>query len=88
MEVSWSHPSHNESNSITGYRIYYGNQQNFLVPSFVTSIALNFSELSQVGSVSIRSESTQLPSELITATVVMVIAGPGKSTQPKVITLA
>ena len=46
---------------------------------------LNFGESSQVGSVSIRSESTQLPSELITATVVMVIAGPGKTTQPKVI---
>ena len=80
MEVSWSHLSHKGAN-ITGYRIYYGNQQNFLVPSFVTGIVLNFGESSQVGSVSIRSESTQLPSELITATVVMVIAGTGKTTQ-------
>ena len=71
MEVSWSHPSHKGENSITGYRIYYGNRQNFLVPSFVTDIVLNFGESSQVGSVSIRSESTQLPSELITATIVI-----------------
>ena len=67
VEVSWSPPS-DRDNIITGYRIFYGNQQNLLVPWYVTRIVLNSS---QVGSVSIRSESTQLPSELVTATVMM-----------------
>ena len=39
------------------------------VRSFVTSIVLNFVESSQIESASIRSESTQLPSELISETV-------------------
>ena len=39
------------------------------VRSFVTSIVLNFVESSQIESVSIHSESTQLPSELINVTV-------------------
>ena len=68
VEVSWSPPS-DGANSITGYRIYYGNRQNLLVPSYVTRIVLNFVESNQIESVSVRSESTQLPSELITATV-------------------
>ena len=71
VEVSWSPPT-NDSNVITGYRIFYGNGQNLLIPSYVTSIVLNFIEASQVGSVSICSESTQLPSELITVTMTTV----------------
>ena len=70
VEVSWSPPS-DGANSITGYRIYYGNRQNLLIPLYVTSMVLSFIESSQVGSVSIRSESTQLPSDLITATVIL-----------------
>ena len=67
-EVSWSPPT-DTAPAIIGYRIFYGGGQNLLVPSYVTSIVLNFIESTPVGSVSIRSESTQLPSELITATV-------------------
>ena len=67
VEISWSPPS-DGANSITGYKIFYGNQQNLLVPWYVTRIVLNSSE---VVSVSVRSESTQLPSELITVTVMM-----------------
>ena len=65
VEVSWSPPS-DAAPAIIGYRIFLGNGQNHLLPSYVTSIGLNSS---QVGSVSIRSESTQLPSALIAATV-------------------
>ena len=65
VEVSWSPPS-DAAPAIIGYRIFFGNGQNLLLPSYVTSIGLTSS---QVGSVSIRSESTQLPSALITATV-------------------
>ena len=72
VEVSWSLPT-NEANVITGYRIFYGNGQNLLVPSYITRITLYFIESSQVGSVSIRSESTHLPSELIS--VIVTIAG-------------
>ena len=68
VEVSWSSPT-NAAPAIIGYRIYYSSGQNLLVPSYVTRIVLNFIESTQVDSVSIRSESIQLPSELITATV-------------------
>ena len=68
VEVSWQLPS-DAAQAISGYRIFYGNGQNLLVPSYVTRIVLNFVESSQIESVSVRSESTQLPSELITATV-------------------
>ena len=66
VEVSWS-PSSDAAPVIIGYRIFYGNGQNLLVPSYVTRILLNFMESSQIESVSVRSESSQLPSELITA---------------------
>ena len=65
VEVRWSPPS-DAVPAIIGYRIFLGNGQNHLLPSYVSSIGLNSS---QVGSVSIRSESIQLPSALITATV-------------------
>ena len=66
VEVSWSPPSDGATN-ITGYRIYYGDGQSLLAPSYVTSIIFNFVESpSDVGpTVSIRSESMQLSSELI-----------------------
>ena len=68
VEVSWRPPS-DGANIINGYRIFYGNGQNLLVPSYVTRIVINFVESSQIESVSVRSESTQLPSKSITATV-------------------
>ena len=67
VEVSWSPPS-DATPAIIGYRIFYGNGQNLFVPSYVTRIVLNFVESNQIESVFIRSESTQLPSELTTAT--------------------
>ncbi len=68
VEVSWSP----ETANITGYRIFYGDGQSILVPSYVTSIVFNFVEnQDEVGQiVSVRSESMHLlPSELINATV-------------------
>ena len=61
VEVSWSP----RSDGATNIRIFYGSGQSILVPAYVTRIVLNFVELSQIESVSIRSESMQLPSELI-----------------------
>ena len=70
VEVSWSPPSA-DTPAISGYRIFYGNNgQSLFVPSYVTRVVLNFVDSSQqVGSVSVRSESNQLPSELINVTV-------------------
>ena len=68
VEVSWSPPSVG-ANSVTGYRIFYGSGKSVLVPSYVTSVVLNFVDSIEVGFVSIRSESTQLPSELISASI-------------------
>ena len=76
VEVSWSLPSDNGAVTvdITGYRIFYGSQgQSVLVPSYINSMVLNFVDTSLViESVSIRSESMQLPSELISVTVTAV----------------
>ena len=72
VEVSWSPPS-DGANSITGYRIYYGNGQNVFVSSvtIITSVGLKV-DRSYVGqNVSIRSESDQLYSELINIFVTM-----------------
>ena len=68
VEVSWS-TSSNGADIITGYRIFYSNGKSILVPSYVTRVELNFLDSSQVGSVSLRSESIQLPSELIIASI-------------------
>ena len=68
VEVSWSPPT-DAAPAIIGYRIFYGSGQNLLVPSYVTSIVFNFVKSNQIESVSIRSESVQLPSELISMTV-------------------
>ena len=70
VEVSWSPPSDGHT-SITGYRIFYGNGQNVFVQSVtaITSVDLNV-EGDYVGcSVSIRSESDQFYSELISVPV-------------------
>ena len=69
VEVSWSP---DQTPNITGYRVFYGNRQTILVPSYVTRIVFNSvesqDEIGQI--VSIRSESMHfLPSELINATV-------------------
>ena len=72
VEISWSPPS-DGANSITGYRIYYGNGQNVFVSS-VTAITLVGLKVdgSYVGqNVSIRSESDQLYSELINVSVIV-----------------
>ena len=70
VEVSWSPPS-SGADIITRYRIFYGNGQSVLVPSYVTRIVLNFiDQRSQVENVSMWSESLQaLPSELVTVMV-------------------
>ena len=66
VEVSWSPPSGGAA-TITGYRIFYGNGKNIFVSSYVTSIVFNFIEIKdELGeTLSILSESTQLPSELV-----------------------
>ena len=72
VEVSWSPPS-DGANSITGYRIYYGNNQNVFVTSVtvITSVSLRV-DRSYIGqNVSIRSESDQLYSELINVSVIV-----------------
>ena len=71
MEVSWSPPS-DGANSITGYRIYYGNGQSVFVPlvTVITSVSLKVGR-SYIGqNVSIRSEADQLYSESINVSVV------------------
>ena len=61
MEVSWSRPSGGAA-LITGYRIFYGNQENLFVSLYVTRIIIEMkAELGEI--LTIRSESTQLPSE-------------------------
>ena len=64
MEVSWSPPSGGAA-TITGYRIFYGSGKNIFVSSYVTRINLKFIKIkARLGEIiSIRSESTQLPSE-------------------------
>ena len=69
IEVSWSP---DQAANITGYRVFYGNGQSILVPSYVTRVVFNFVESQdEIGqTVSVRSESIHLlPSELINATV-------------------
>ena len=66
VEVSWS-PLSDGANSITGYRIYYGNGKNVFVPSVtvITSVSLKVDGNYVGQNVSIRSESDQLYSELL-----------------------
>ena len=68
VEVSWSPPSGGAA-TITSYRIFYGNGENMFVNANNT---LSVTIPGQVGEISVRSESVhvQLPSELITVTVI------------------
>ena len=68
MEVSWSPPS-DGSATITGFRIFYGNGENVLVPSTITGIILSMNEDSVGQTVSLRSEADQLTSQLINVTI-------------------
>ena len=71
VEVSWSPPS-DGANSITGYRIYYGNGQNVFVTSVtvITSVSLKVDRNYVGQNVSIRSEGDQLYSKSINVFVV------------------
>ena len=69
VKISWSPPSDGDD-IITGYRIFYGSGQSLLVPLYyVTSIVIHENPPGVGQTVSIRSESTQLPSKLINVTV-------------------
>ena len=70
VEVSWSPPSKSDgSNTITAYRIFYGNGENVSVPSTITGIVLSLNEDSVDQHVSLRSEADQLTSQLINVTI-------------------
>ena len=71
VEVSWSPPSGGAA-TITGYRIFYDGRESLFLPLTITGIDLNLGEGTKVGQVlSIRADSSisQLPSELITVTI-------------------
>ena len=69
VKISWSPPSDGDD-IITGYRIFYGSGQSRLVPLYYVTSTVILENPPGVGqTVSIRSESTQLPSELINVTV-------------------
>ena len=69
VEVSWSPPPDQGGFEITGYRIFYGNGQNVSVPIDATSIGLRVEGRYDHQMVSLRSESDQLYSELVSVTV-------------------
>ena len=68
VEVSWSPPSGGAA-TITGYRIFYGNQENVSVAPIFTGVALNINKDVIGQTVSIHSEADQLASELISITI-------------------
>ena len=68
MEVSWSPPTVGDVN-ITGYRIFYGNEENLSLPIVITSVGLKV-DRNYIGEVIFfRLESDQLHSELVKVTV-------------------
>ena len=71
MEVSWSPPTDGDA-AIIGYRIYYGNGRNVLVPSVIaiTSVSLKVDGNYIGQNISIRSEADQLYSELFNVSIV------------------
>lgn len=76
VEISWTPPassniSLNTSDlNITGYRIFFDNGENILLPSIITSVGVLTDDLMAGQQISIRSEAEQeLQSELINVTV-------------------
>ena len=72
VEVSWSPPT-NGASSITGYRIFFGDGENVLVPSvtIINSVSLKVDGNYIGQNVSIRSEAAgQLYSELVNVSVI------------------
>ena len=71
VEVSWSPPT-NGASSITGYRIFFGDGENVLVPSvtIINSVSLKVDGNYIGQNVSIRSEAGQLYSELVNVSVI------------------
>ena len=65
--MKWSPPS-DRSATITAYRIFYGNGENVSVPFTITGIIFSLNEDSVGQTVSLRSETDQLTSQLINAT--------------------
>ena len=68
VEIRWSLPS-DRANLITRYRIFYGNGHNVSVPSTINFIGLVVDEAYVGQTVSIRSETGQLYSDIINVTV-------------------
>jgi hypothetical protein len=71
VKISWTLPP-DVDDIITGYRIFYGSRRSLHVPFYyVTSIVILENPPGVGQTVFIRSESTQLPSELINVTVII-----------------
>ena len=68
VEVSWSPPTEGDVN-ITGYRVFYSNGENVLVPVVITSVGLRVDRNYSGEIVFLRSESGRLYSELVNVTV-------------------
>ena len=70
VEISWSPPSDGATN-ISGYRIFYGNEESVVLPSIATAIDLKLDGDKVGQQLSIRSEREREFSELIHVTVTM-----------------
>ena len=66
VEISWSPPSN--QTDITGYRIFY-NGDNVFVPSVAVSAGLTIKGNLVGQSISIRTETKQLPSDIVNVTI-------------------
>ena len=73
VEISWSPPSSSNSTvdlNVTGYRIFFDNGENILLPSIITSVGVLVNDVMVGQQISIHSEGEQeLLSELINVTV-------------------
>ena len=67
VEISWSPPSN--QTDITGYRIFYNNGDNVFVPSVTVSAGLMIKGNLVGQSISIRTETKQLPSDIVNVTI-------------------
>jgi hypothetical protein len=76
VEVSWSPPSTQGAFKITEYRIFYASGQNVSIPSvLITSVSFRVNGRYYDGqTIAIRSESSQLFSELVNVTVGKLLA--------------